>query len=370
MNILHIIKSLGRGGAEMLLPETIRVHNKNEFKFHVIYFLPWKNQMVQELEESGATVRCFSATNNIKILLQARKIARYVKEHQIDVIHCHLPWAGFLGRIVHKLTGVPVLYTEHNKQERYHKLTKWINRLTFNWQTAAIAVSGEVAESIQKNIAPKIKVHTILNGVNTDRFKKSEEGRKNIRQQYGWDADTIVIGTLAVFRFQKRLDLWLELFKQIKDQHPDKKIKGVIVGAGPLQDLIEQKRTELGFEEDVLMPGLQTNTIDWFSSMDIYMMCSVFEGLPIALLEAMSCELPVLTTNAGGIGEVIRQGVDGLLTEVNAPDELVRHASAIIKNPDFRNQLASASRQRVVDAFGMEGMVERLEHMYSFPASC
>ncbi len=354
----------------MLLPETIKVHNKDKFKFHVIYFLPWKNQMVQELEDAGATVSCFSAANNLKILLQARKIARYVKEHQIDVIHCHLPWAGFLGRIVQKLTGVPVLYSEHNKQERYHKLTKWVNRFTFNWQTAAIAVSGEVAESIQKNIAPKIPVHTILNGVNTDRFKRSEEGRLKIRQQYGWEEDTIVIGTIAVFRFQKRLDLWLELFNKIKEQHTDKKIKGVIVGAGPLKDLIEQKRVELGLEEDVLMPGLQTNTIDWFSAMDIYMMCSVFEGLPIALLEAMSCELPVITTNAGGIGEVIRHEVDGLLVPVDEPNKIVKEAERLISDSSIRYQYAQASRNRVVDEFGMEKMVGELEELYLLSASC
>jgi glycosyltransferase involved in cell wall biosynthesis len=354
----------------MLLPETIRVHNKDDFKFHVIYFLPWKNQMVQELEEAGAEVHCFSAANNLKILLKAKKIARYVNEHQIDVIHCHLPWAGFLGRVVHRLTGIPVLYTEHNKQERYHKLTKWINRFTFNWQTAAIAVSGEVSESIHKNIAPSIPVHTILNGVNTDRFKRSQEGRLKIRNQYGWDEDTIVIGSIAVFRFQKRLDLWLELFKKIKEQHTDKKIKGVIVGAGPLKDLIEQKRVELGLEEDVLMPGLQTNTIDWFSAMDIYMMCSVFEGLPIALLEAMSCELPVITTNAGGIGEVIRHEVDGLLVQVDEPNKLVEEAAKIISNEFVRLQYAHASRNRVVDAFGMEKMVGELESLYLRSTSC
>ncbi|MBU6157936.1 MAG: glycosyltransferase [Bacteroidetes bacterium] len=348
----------------MLLPETIRIHNKEQFQFHVIYFLPWKDQMVNELEDSGATVQCFSATNNIKILLQAKKVAHYVKENKIDLIHCHLPWAGFLGRIVYRMTGVPVVYTEHNKQERYHKLTKWINSYTFNWQSAAIAVSGEVAESIQNNIAPKIPVHTILNGVNTERFTRSEERRKELRDQHGWDEDMIVIGTLAVFRFQKRLDLWLELFKKISEQNPDKKIKGVIVGAGPLKDLIEQKRRELGLENAVLMPGLQTNTIDWFSSMDIYMMCSVFEGLPIALLEAMSCGLPVVTTNAGGIGEVIRHQVDGLLVPVDEPYKIVAETGKMISNKSVLNQYAKASRERVVDAFGMEKMVKELEGLY------
>jgi len=364
LNILHVIKSLGRGGAEMLLPETIRLHNKEQFQFHVIYFLPWKDQMVKDLEDAGSIVKCFAATNNIKILLQARKVARYVKENKIDLIHCHLPWAGFLGRIVYRITGVPVIYTEHNKQERYHKLTKWINRFTFNWQSASIAVSGEVAESIQKNIAPKIPVHTILNGVNTDKFKRSVEGRQKLRKQYGWDEDTIVIGTLAVFRFQKRLDLWLDLFKKISDQNPDKKIKGVIVGAGPLKDQIEQKQKELNLEQDVLMPGLQTNTIDWFSSMDIYMMCSVFEGLPIALLEAMSCSLPVVTTNAGGIGELIRHEVDGLLVPVDEPYKIVAETGKIISNELVRVRYANASRERVVDAFGMERMVKELESNY------
>jgi len=348
----------------MLLPETIRLHNKEQFQFHVIYFLPWKDQMVKDLEDAGAIVKCFSATNNIKILLQAKKVAHYVKEQKIDLIHCHLPWAGFLGRIVHRITGVPVIYTEHNKQERYHKLTKWINRFTFNWQSAAIAVSGEVAESIQKNIEPKVPVHTILNGVNTDKFKRSEEGRRKLRAQYGWDEDTIVIGTLAVFRFQKRLDLWLEIFKMISEQNPDKKIKGVIVGAGPLKDQIEQKQKELNLEQDILMPGLQTNTIDWFSAMDIYMMCSIFEGLPIALLEAMSCGLPVVTTNAGGIGEVIRHEVDGLLVPVDESYKLVEEVGKIISNESVRLQFANASRVRVLESFGMERMVKELESLY------
>jgi glycosyltransferase involved in cell wall biosynthesis len=156
----------------------------------------------------------------------------------------------------------------------------------------------------------------------------------------------------------------LDLFKKISDQNPEKKIKGVIVGAGPLKDLIEQKRIELDLEQDVLMPGLQTNTIDWFSAIDIYMMCSVFEGLPIALLEAMSCELPVVTTNAGGIGEVIRHEVDGLLVPVDEHNKLIEETAKIISNESARLQYAHAARNRVVDAFGMEGMVGELESRY------
>lgn len=133
---------------------------------------------------ANGTVTCFAATNNIRILLQFRKVAAYVKEHRIDVIHCHLPWAGFLGRLIYKFTGVPVLYTEHNKQERYHILTKLLNRFTFNWQTAGIAVSEEVASSIKKNIHPSVPVLTILNGINTEKFVvRREEGERGERKE-------------------------------------------------------------------------------------------------------------------------------------------------------------------------------------------
>ncbi len=107
IKILHLIKSLGRGGAERLLPETLKKHNLNRFEFHYIYFLPWKNQMVEEIEKNGGTVSCFSANNNIQIFAKVRRIAAYVKEHDIQLIHCHLPWAGIVGRMVGKLTRAP-----------------------------------------------------------------------------------------------------------------------------------------------------------------------------------------------------------------------------------------------------------------------
>lgn len=362
IRILHIIKSLGRGGAETLLPETIAVHDKQAFEFHVIYFLPWKDQLVEAIRHAGGVVTCFSATNNLRILLQARKVVQYVRENEIDVIHCHLPWAGFLGRIVYKQTGVPVIYTEHNKQERYHILTKTINQLTFNWQTAGIAVSEEVAGSIQRNIHPTIDVKTILNGVNVQRFQQTQEARLRIRKELGVGEKDILIGTIAVFRFQKRLDVWLEVFAELRKSHSN--IRGIIVGDGPLKELVHQKHKELQLEGIVFLPGLQTNPLDWLSAIDIYMMSSMFEGLPIALLEAMSCGLPVVCTNAGGTGEVIRDGEDGFLAPVEEPMQLLEPLSALVADAELRQRMGVAARGRVVSGFGMGRMVAELESLY------
>src|SRR5690606_26377550 len=141
IKVLHIIKSLGRGGAEMLLPETLKLHDTKLFDFHYIYFLPWKNQMVRNIEMTGGKVFCLSSSNNLKMILQYPEVNEYCIRNKIDVIHCHLPWSGFLGRIIHWKTKIPVIYTEHNIQERYHKATKFLNRISFNTQSLALGVS-------------------------------------------------------------------------------------------------------------------------------------------------------------------------------------------------------------------------------------
>lgn len=362
IKVLHIIKSLGRGGAEMLLPETLKMHDKDRFEFHCIYFLPWKDQMAGAITAAGGKVTCLPAKNNIQIIGKASKVRQYIKEHQIDIIHCHLPWAGFLGRWVHRSTGVPVVYTEHNKQERYHKLTYWINRLTFGSQSKVIAVSADVAESIQKHIPAKTPVQVILNGVNTQSFKRDPAQGAALKEQLGIPSGAMVIGTVAVFRFQKRLEEWLEVFATIAQAHPE--AYGIIIGDGILKEHIVAKRNALGLEQRVLMPGLQTDTIPYFSMIDIYMMTSVFEGLPIALLEAMSMECAIITTDAGGIKEVIEDGKDGLMVDVDDWKSLVSKAEELFRRPDFRQSLSAHAREKVTKQFSMLRMVRELEVLY------
>ena len=362
MKILHLIKSLGRGGAEMLLQETLKQHDRSKFEFHYIYFLPWKDQMVEGLRKEGGIVINIPAKNNRVIISKTARVINYIKEHKIDLVHCHLPWAGFVGRYIHKRTGIPVLYTEHNKQERYHFITRYINKFTFNYQTAVIAVSADVATSIKNNIHPKIPVQTILNGADTMYFKRDVSAGKFLRDSLNIPQDAIVIGTIAVFRFQKRLKEWILLYKRLKEKHP--KVYGCIVGDGILNEEIRAFVKEQGMEDAILMPGLQTNVIPWLSAMDIFMMTSEFEGLPIALLEAMSMECAVVCTNAGGIKELIRDRVDGFLTEVENWEELMLPLEELVTNPQTLSKWGANARKRVTDSFSMKTMVEQTEKLY------
>ncbi len=366
--MLHIIKSLGRGGAEMLLPETLKIHNTSNFEFHYIYFLPWKDQMVGSLEEAGGTVTCFSASNNIKLLQQYLSVIDYCKTNDIDVIHCHLPWAGFLGRMVFAKTKIPVVYSEHNMQERYHIATKKINQFTFNSQSLALGVSEDVTNSIKKNINPKIPVRTLLNGANTDSFRRDLELGVKIKNELCIPKDALVIGNVAVFRFQKRLIEWLHVFKKIETKNSN--VYGIIVGAGPLEKEIKVELKKLNLESKVFFPGLKTDVKPYYSAMDIFMMSSSFEGLPIALLEAMSMECAIISTDAGGIKEVIQDQQNGFICSVKEWEKLSELCQVLIDDPIKLRQFKIAARKRVVDSFSLKRLVDSLEGIYNSLAQC
>ncbi len=362
MRLLHLIKSLGRGGAEMLLPETIKLHDHSRIEFHCIYFLPWKDQMVSAIENTGARVTCFEAHSNLGIIAQVFRLKKYVEHNKIDVVHCHLPWAGFVGRILGLLTKVKIVYTEHNKQERYHFATFLLNKLTFGWQNRVIAVSRDVQDSIRRKINPRVPVQVILNGVNTETFVRNPELSIQLRQKLGIPANAVVIGVVAVFRFQKRLPEWLQVFKKVAEDNPN--VFGVIVGDGPLRNDVEAEIEKLKLRDRVKLPGLQTDMLPWYSMIDVFMMSSIFEGLPIALLEAMSAECAVVSTNAGGIGEVIEEGVSGFMVPVDQYETLVAPARQLVQDPELRSRVGREARQQVKRHFSMTSMVRQLEELY------
>lgn len=363
IKVLHIIKSLGRGGAETLLPETLCLHDKVRFEFHYMYFLPWKDQMVDSIEEQGGKVTCLAATNNFKLLQQYKKVIAYSKLNNINLIHCHLPWSGFLGRIVYAKTKIPVIYTEHNIQERYHILTKLLNKYTFNSQSVALGVSKDVSRSIKQHISPKIPVQTLLNGVNMGKFKRDPLKGQSILDLYSIPEGAVVIGNIAVFREQKCIPDWLHAFKIISDNNDN--VYGLLVGAGPLEAEIKTLVKELQLEKKVILPGLKTDTVSYFSAMDIFMMSSAFEGLPIALLEAMSMECAVISTRAGGVVEVVRDSQDGLLCEVGDTQDMAVLAAGLLNDKDKRIDFQNSARARVVDAFSLTNMVAELEMVYT-----
>lgn len=432
IRILHLIKSLGRGGAEKLIPETALVHHQEKFEFYCLYFYHQKKNIVEELIAAGIKVHLIPS-GNLGLFFQVKKVREFVKQNDIDIIHAHLPWAGILSRLVGNKLEIPIVYTEHNTWDRYNSISYWGNRMTFKKQDVAIAVSNEVALSMQLNsmLDPyrrggRMKVKVIQNGVNTEVFRRigeqsggngeiwneemgnretvngiiggmeieNEDGKindfsngvainghqslipnpqiivsnnkspfsPNLKEQYTIPQNAKVIGIVAVFRDQKRLWIWIDLALKILQKCPETHF--LLVGDGEWRKKLEDQIEGSGKSRYFHLVGVQKNVIPYLSIMDLYLSTSAFEGLPIAMLEAMSCKVPVVATRAGGIGEVVQHGIQGYLSEIDDFHELVDYAVKILGDSDLQEKMAKAARLRVKEQFSMNKMVQELEEVY------
>lgn len=369
IKVLHLIKSLGRGGAEKLIPETSKLHNQQKFEFYCIYFYHQENNIVDELQAAGIRVFLFPSSN-LGIFRQVKKVKNFIKAEGINIIHAHLPWAGILGRLVGREIKLPIVYTEHNTWDRYNKVSYWFNKLTFKQQDVAIAVSNEVALSMELNMMlfplkrqGRLKIQNILNGVNTDYFKRDQQAALAIRKEYNIPHQAFVIGKVAVFRTQKRLWIWIEQALEILKEAPETHF--LLVGDGDWREQILSLIQKSNFKQNFHWVGVQKEVAPYLSAMDLYMSSSEFEGLPVAMLEAMSCQVPVVATRAGGIGEAVTHGLEGLLCEVEEYHKLSELALKIIHVPSLHQALAFNARLRVEKDFSMKNMVTEIEQVYN-----
>jgi len=364
--VYHLIKSLGRGGAEVLLAEGLTVADRDRFAYGYGYFLPWKDAIVPELDAQGAEVVCFEAKDNARILFAARRVAKHLRAWGADVVHAHLPVAGVVARLAGRLAGVPVVYTEHNLMERYHPLTRRLNLATWGQQAQALAVSGDVEDSIRRHAGDRVPVRTVLNGVNTRTYDPDGHDGAAVRAEWDIPAEAPVVGTVAVFRTQKRLDHWLDVARQVSNVLPEAHF--LLVGDGPLRAEVEAGIRERGLDAVVHLAGLQEETRPYFAAFDAYLMTSQFEGLPIALLEAMAMAVPPVVTAVGGIPELVTDGHDGYLHPFGATGSLAESVIRLLRDEAHREAhreaLGAAARQAVVDGFSMERMQGELEAIY------
>lgn len=362
MRVYHLIKGLGRGGAEMLLPEVIRASPIDDATYRVGYFLPWKDHLVPTLEGLGVPVVCFGGTNNARILSQVGRVVADARRWEADVLHCHLPITGAVGRLAGKALGIPVVYTEHNLQERYHRLTAVLNKGTWGLQARAIACSEQVRTSIHGAIGDRVPVTTVENGVSTERFQPRPEQRATQRAALGFDEHTPVMGNVAVFGAPKRLEAWLELAAMVRSRLPSARF--VLVGEGPMRPQVERAIQVHGLQDAVVLPGLQEDVRPWLAAMDVYVMSSQFEGLPIALLEAMASGLPPVCTGVGGIPQVIEHGTSGFVVDPMDWTQLKEPVVQLLEDAQARARMGAAARERVQERFSVDVMAQRLLAIY------
>lgn len=364
--IFWLIKGLGRGGAETLLVLALPYLDRKTFDYQVGYLLPWKDELVPPLEKAGLPVFCLGQTYHADLRVIFR-LARLLKEQQVDLLHIHLPYSGFVGRIAGRLAGVKhMVYTEHNVLEQYRYLSCLINKLTYFMNDLVIAVSDEVRASVLANYRPfkQPEIITVHNGIDVERVDRIHHSATadDVKGELGVPRDYLIVGNVAHLYPRKGHEDLLEAAKTVLTANP--KVAFVIVGRGALDSQLKEKARRLGIEDNVIFTGFRTDVHSLMTTFDIFVLPSIYEGLPVALLEAMALGRPVVATGVGGIPEVVRDGVEGFLVEPRNPRVLADKILDLLRSSQLRENMSQKAIARIEESFSIEAMVQKLEALY------
>ena len=296
--VLHLIKGLGPGGAEQLLVNQARATEADDLVFSVAYLVSWKNHLVGPLSEAGWQAHCLESDRpwDLRWLLGFRRL---VNREQIDVVHGHSPLVAAFARLV--LRTVPrkrrprSIYTEHNEWGRHNKWTRRLNRWTIRSEDHLIAVS----DAVKQSMPVELDVEVLIHGIDVDAVAAQKAHRAAVRHELGIADDEVVIGIVANFRREKAYDLLLDAAAHVVAQNP--KVRFVSVGQGPLEGEIRSQHERLGLDDRFLILGYREDATRIMSAFDIFTLSSHHEGLPVALMEALALDLPVVATDVGGI---------------------------------------------------------------------
>jgi glycosyltransferase involved in cell wall biosynthesis len=296
----HVIRVFSYGGAEVLLRECFaHPYFKEEVESDLFILDHKKLGLVPEVKPNINEIHYYRITT-WKFFIAYFKFLRHMIAGKYDVIHTHLPVAGWMT-IPAKLFNrkSKFIYSEHNLVTFYAKYNYYLSGITYGLFDCLIYVShevGEVVKQVRRGWFFKTKKDiTILNGINTEKFT-------NRHRDYDAANNNFTVGLVARFRPQKRVDRWAEVAAEVHKINPG--IKFLMVGDGPDDDMLREKIRSLDMEGKIELPGMLSNTVDAFKRIDIFLLTSDFEGLPLAIMEAMSTGCVPVVSNVGGIKQL------------------------------------------------------------------
>ncbi|HET9608942.1 MAG TPA: glycosyltransferase, partial [Acidimicrobiales bacterium] len=301
IRVLVLTKGLGRGGTERLIVGAARLIDRAAFDLEVAYLLPWKDAFVAEVAATGTPVVCLDAPRATSLAWVAR-LRRLVREHAIDVVHTHMPLPAAIARAALPGRRPAFVHTEHNMWDRYRLPTRWANAATYRRNAGVIAVSDGVAASIRS----RVPVEVVAHGTDPTLARTGPGARAEARALLDLDPAAPVVGTVGNFTAKKDQATLVRAVAALPAGERAPVL--VLVGLGPLEDELRALARELGVADRVVFAGSRDDVFALLPAFDVFALSSRFEGLPIALLEAMATGVAPVVTRGGGVPEVVRDG--------------------------------------------------------------
>ncbi|HVC69149.1 MAG TPA: glycosyltransferase [Acidimicrobiales bacterium] len=365
--VLLLIKCLGYGGAEQLMVDVAAHRDSQSFDYEVAYVLAAENALVPFVAATGVPVHALGATSNADLRWTVA-LRRLLLAGDYDVVHFHLPYAAALGRLV--VLSLPrrrrplLVYTEHNMWEKTEVVVRGLNRLGLGGVHRLIAVSQSVGDALPASLRHRAAV--VVHGMDLERAAElradRDAVRRSVRRELGVPDGEVLVVTVANLRPQKGYDVLLEAARLVAaDGAP---VRFAAVGRGPQKEELAARHEALGLGQRFQLLGQRSDALRLLAGADVFVLASHYEGLPVAIMEATSVGLPIVSTAVGEVPNILTDGVDALIVPPGDPRALADAVERMAADPDLRTRLAAGALARSV-MFDIARAVTRIESIYT-----
>lgn len=364
--VLHLINSRGLYGAERVLVNLIAATDQQRYS-SLFCLLQTENCPNHELLDAirGKQVEphvipCRRWVDPAAV----RQLKTLLLEERIDIIHSH----GMKGRLYGLLvaTGLPVriITTHHNwiRSSLLEACFESLDAFYIRFYPKIVAVSPEVQQDMRRYLIPAKKIQVIINGIDMQEFRRNNESRERIRREFSIVPETSLIGTIGRISPEKGQRYFIEAAAQVLESFPQACF--VFVGDGGQGQEMRLYAESLGIADKVIFAGFRADIAQWYSALDIFVLPSLLEGTPMALLEAMSTGVPVVATDVGGVGHIIQDGENGLLVPSADASKLAAAMNKMLSDLSWAGQLAQKGVRTVEQRYSARKMSEEYIALY------
>ena len=355
VRVMIVIHGLETGGAEMMVLHLARELSRAGHPVRVVSLHGDDTDVAGLMRRAGVDVVALNKAGGpdprtvLRLRAQMRDFSPAVVHTHLPVLEYVLPAARLYGR------RVRIIHTVHNlaREETRHRVLRAVNRRAFSHGVVPVALNEEVRSSICREYAlPASAVPVVGNGIDLDAFRGPQR-----RGPRGAGARLLCVARLAP---AKNHALLLRTVARLRESGRD--VSLTLVGDGPLRGALEERARELGISERVRFAGRRTDTAAFYRDCDLFVLLSDYEGMPMSIIEAMASGLPVVATRAGGVAELVDDGVNGALVEADAA-AAAGAIAAICDDPALYARL-SAGAVRTSSHYSAEAMMEKYVDLY------
>jgi glycosyltransferase involved in cell wall biosynthesis len=356
---------MGHGGAERLVVSMVRHRDRERFDYEVAYVLEDRDTLVPQLRDAGVTVHSLGARASHDLRWQGR-LRALLARGDFDIMHSHLPYAATFGRLV--AATLPsrrpaLVYTEHSMWNKMALAVKALNRATIALDDRLLVVSEACRLSLPPHLRhrARVVVHGIeLEPINQARLRR-DEFRASVRAELGLRDGELLALTVAGLRWPKGYDVLLPAARSTVDRGTA--VRFVAVGDGPLRGDLEHQHAALSLGDRFVFLGERSDVPRLLGAADLFVLPSRQEGLPLALMEAVSSGLPVVTTSVGELPNLLTSGWDAVLVPPEQPEALAQAIQDLADHAELRQRL-STSALELSRRFDVRRCVSEVESVY------